>query len=98
MYGNYEYLGKSFGLSTIEKLLHSLDDKCQKFIEGSKLTGSVFVNSALLVKVVRDYFADIDRLKQFHLIEEINSIKVYSYLLFWFLRYKPIQITQGTVK
>ncbi len=49
---------------------------------------------SLLNQAVIDYFADIDRLKNFHKIDKINYLKVHAYSAYWLLRRKPIQIIQ----
>ncbi len=48
----------------------------------------------LLFEVVLNYFADIQRLKEFHEIERVNSEKIAAYTAFWLLRIKPIQIVR----
>ena len=41
-----------------------------------------------------DYFADIQRLKDFHGIELANKNKIVAYEAHWILRRKPIQIVK----
>lgn len=57
----------------------------------------VVVNKSLLWQSIIDYTVDIRRLKDFHVgIDHENERKVRSYLMFWFLRHKPIQVTGET--
>lgn len=52
----------------------------------------VFINRYSLSCMLVDYFIDVGRLKDFHQIKHINSIKIVSYISYWFLRRKPIQV------
>ena len=53
-----------------------------------------FVDEDLLHHAVMDYFADIQRLKDFHGIELANKNKIVAYEAHWILRRKPIQIVK----
>lgn len=52
----------------------------------------VDVNELVLGFALIDYFEDVERLKLFHNVEHINSVKVVSYMSYWILRRKPIQL------
>ncbi len=54
------------------------------------------LNLSILGDTLIDYFEDIRRLKEFHTIEHINSIKLVAYMAYWILRRKPIQIFDVT--
>jgi hypothetical protein len=41
------------------------------------------------------YFSDIVRLKDFHMIETTNPVKMFAYSFYWFLRVKPVQIIKA---
>ena len=69
-------------LSNIEKYIGTL--KCP--------SDSVSINKFSLSCMLIDYFIDVSRLKDFHKIQHINSIKIVAYTSYWFLRRKPIQI------
>ena len=48
----------------------------------------------LLFEVVLNYYADINRIKEFHEIEKVNNEKIAASTAFWLLRIKPIQVVQ----
>ncbi len=73
----------------------SLLDDMNHFIEVSNLTNEVYVNELSLGYSIVDYFEDIDRLKHFHKVEHVNAIKIVSYLSYWLLRRKPIQLKEN---
>ena len=62
------------------------------FIKEADFEQKVIVNELSLGYMLVDYFEDIRRLKEFHSIEHVNSIKIVAYTSYWFLRRKPIQI------
>lgn len=70
----------------------SLYSQIQLYINKSGYKEDVVINDILLGYTLVDYFSDIDRLKIFHNIEHINSIKLISYTVYWLLRRKPIQL------
>lgn len=70
----------------------SLYKQIQLYIDKSGYNEDVVINDVLLGYTLVDYFSDIDRLKTFHNIEHINSIKLISYTVYWLLRRKPIQL------
>jgi hypothetical protein len=51
------------------------------------------VDDNILCHLVLDYFADIQRLKDFHGISNANKIKIVAYTSYWLCRRKPIQFT-----
>lgn len=89
---DYEEIIEHFGKEKIMSRFNALEDYLNIFIERSKFKDNVVVSYSLLNQAVIDYFADIDRLKNFHHIEKINFIKVHAYSAYWLLRRKPIQI------
>ncbi len=50
------------------------------------------LNSILLGNTVMDYYTDMVRIKEFHPIEFTNVYKRIGYMVYWFLKRKPIQI------
>ncbi len=50
------------------------------------------LNSILLGNTVMDYYTDMVRIKEFHPIEFTNVYKSIGYMVYWFLKRKPIQI------
>lgn len=53
---------------------------------------SIVLNKLSLGYALVDYFEDIQRLKMFHKVEHVNSIKIVSYTAFWLLKRKPIEV------
>lgn len=67
----------------------------QSVISAMNLQDSVRVDTDLLGKAIIDYFADIDRLKDFEEIDKANVNKIYGYMTFWLARRSPIQIIKN---
>lgn len=63
----------------------------QDVLEGMGILDKVSINTAILGKAILDYFEDIDKLKKYEGIENINVDKIYGYETFWLLRRSPIQ-------
>jgi hypothetical protein len=63
-----------------------------KFINTKNITQNVRVDGKILKRAIYDYFVDIARIKEFHKLEKINVEKIYSYMSYWLLRRKPIQV------
>ncbi len=71
----------------------ALYDDITNYIETLDLKDTqVVLNKNSLGFLLVDYFMDIGRLKEFHHIDHVNSIKIVSYISYWFLRRKPIQV------
>lgn len=71
----------------------ALYDDITNYIEALDLKDTqVVLNKNSLGFLLVDYFMDIGRLKEFHHIDHVNSIKIVSYISYWFLRRKPIQV------
>lgn len=66
-----------------------------KFLEANKFQDIAFVDKYALGFALIDYFEDIDRLKRFHNIEHVNSIKIVSYTSYWLLRRNVIQTKES---
>lgn len=77
-----------------EKRFTALLNDMLDFINEAGLEQKVVVNELALGYMLVDYFEDIRRLKVFHNIEHVNSIKIVAYTSYWFLRRKPIQLLQ----
>ena len=75
-----------------EERYEHLLSQIQDVLEALGVMDSVTINTGLLGLSLLNYFEDIERLKDFELIEKANTSKVYSYGTFWLLRNKPIQI------
>lgn len=74
-----------------ERFIAILTDMRQ-LIKQMNCEDKVSINELLLGYTLVDYFEDVRRLKQFHRVEHINSIKVVAYTSYWLLRRKPIQV------
>lgn len=75
-----------------KKRYASLYEQMQNYINASGFSDKVTIDEIILGCMLVDYFADIERLKEFHKVDHINSIKLTAYTVYWFLRRKPIQI------
>lgn len=62
------------------------------FIKAAGLEEKVKVNELVLGYALVDYFEDIRRLKEFHKVPHINSIKIVAYISYWLVRRKPLQL------
>lgn len=75
-----------------EKRFDVLFQEINHFIKEDQSEGSAYVNEMILGYALLDYFEDVERLKAFHKVEHINSIRIISYTAFWLLKRKPIQV------
>lgn len=73
---------------------HALSTDIQKYIDVSDLSKKVELNNVMLACAIVDYFEDIERLKVFHNVSHVNSIKIISYTAYWLLKRKPIQVIE----
>lgn len=71
---------------------------CERLTEYHKIRNDVCIPADLINEVVLNYFTDIYRYKNFHRIDRINTIKIAAYTVFWFLRIRPIQISDNCQK
>lgn len=62
------------------------------YIKASGYEDKVLINELSLGYALIDYFEDIRRLKNFHHVPHINSIKLIAYMAYWLLRRKPLQV------
>lgn len=89
---DYEKIVAHFGKDKIMQRYQTLEEYLNIFIDRSNFKKNAAVSNSLLNQAVIDYFADIDRLKDFHPIGHTNYIKIHAYTAYWLLRRKPIQI------
>jgi len=66
--------------------------RVHEFVTMKKITKHVRVDYSMIRTAVYDYFIDVARLKEFHVIEHINREKITGYIAYWLLRRKPIQV------
>lgn len=88
---DYIYLVNKHKADIIDRC-NNLERRAQEFIRNKGYVGSVIVNHAMLNIMVIDYFADLDRLKDFHDIEHANKNKITAYTVYWWLRRRPLQV------
>ena len=87
-----EKIIEHFGEVKIVDRYDYIRSKISDFLTAKKVLDYTLINSDILDQVIIDYFADILRLKEFHEIDKANSKKITSYMAYWLLRRKPIQI------
>ena len=96
-YFSCEDLIKYFGEDKFEERYNSTLKMMEKFIFTNDLSGKVVIDRMILANVIIDYFSDVKRLKEFHKdIKKINSEKVISYMSYWMLHRKPIQVIENS--
>ena len=91
---DYVNLVERFGEDKIKNRLTSIDECMSVFIKRMGYEEKCKISTGILYQAIIDYFADIDRLKEFHHIDSINYIKIHAYTSYWLLRRKPIQIIE----
>ncbi len=87
----YESLIETVGEKTINEFMGFLQEQCEQFLREASYEGSVVCNDRILFHALLDYYSDIERLKQFHHIQNIRTNKVFAYVAYWILRRKPLQ-------
>ena len=75
----------------------ALYDSMTEFIHSLDFDNKAYVNKYALGFALLDYFEDIDRLKRFHNINHVNSIKIISYISFWLLKRNVIQAREDDI-
>lgn len=75
-----------------ENRFEALLTEMYQYIEVSEFQDKVMVNELLLGYTLLDYFEDIRRLKEFHGLKHINSVKIVAYTSYWLLKRKPLQV------
>ncbi len=88
----YAYLVGKFTEARITSRHTWLTSLALDWLERHDYSDKIGVVSEIIDQIVIDYFVDIDRLKEFTNIERVNQTKIYSYLAYWILRRKPLQV------
>lgn len=88
----YAYLVEKFSKERLLSRHKWLNDIMLSWIEQHNYSEKLAIMSEQTDHIIIDYFVDIDRLKDFSEIEKTNTIKIYSYLAYWMLRRKPLQV------
>jgi hypothetical protein len=100
---NYNYLIESFGEEKLrdryELLLAKSETLINSFCDSldTELKKCFYINELIVQDIIINYFADIDRLKKFHGIDKVNSIKIAAYTAYWFSKLRPIQIIKSGI-
>ena len=66
---DYEEIIKNFGREKLIKRYNTLRQYMEQYIQRTEYSGKVQIADSVLNQAVIDYFADIDRLKNFHKID-----------------------------
>lgn len=91
IYSNYHSLIEEFGIDTIKDRYKIIYAEIQEFFSSIKSDEKLHIDEVILMHAILDFFTDVSRLKNFHKIQNVNSIKNIAYESFWLLRRKPIQ-------
>jgi len=94
---SYQYLIDEFSEEKLESRFQFIQYECLDILKrfnSETLDTSIYfdVSGSIVQDIVINYFADIDRLKKFHGINKVNSIKIASYSSYWVSKLKPIQL------
>ena len=93
----YQTLIETVGKTVINEFMSFLQEQCEKFLQEASYKDSVVCNDRILFHALLDYYSDIERLKQFHNIENIRTNKVFAYIAYWILRRKPLQFASEDI-
>lgn len=88
-------VGENEFLSRFSELQKQIDEfliASQYITLSAEEENNVECNDRILYHVLLDYYADIQRLKEFHEIKHTKTDKNIAYLAYWILKRKPIQI------
>lgn len=91
-YVRYDELISVVKREVIESRIRQISQEMVDFLKAREMSEVAYVNEMALAHAVMDYFADIQRLKDYQKIEHINEIKIKAYETFWLLQRKPIQL------
>ncbi|MCM1189208.1 MAG: hypothetical protein NC541_07910 [bacterium] len=94
----YQSLIEKIGDNTVDEFMRFLQEQCELFLREASYKGSVVCNDRILFHAILDYYSDIERLKQFHHIEDVRTNKVFAYIAYWILRRKPLQFINDDIE
>lgn len=86
IYTNYQPLVEEFGEETITDRYSIIYTEMQEFFKSIRSNDKLSIDNVVLMHAILDYYSDVSRLKSFHKIKNINSIKSIAYESFWLLR------------
>lgn len=90
--GTYAYIKNVFTEERIRSRHRWLTSLALDWLDSHDLSDKVGIVSEIIDQILIDYFVDVDRLKTFTDIKRINQTKIYSYMAYWILRRKPLQV------
>ena len=93
---DYKALLEKVGIEQFRERLSELIRSAESFISNAGYEKDVQCNERIMLSVVLDYYADIERLKEFHKIKNVRTEKIFAYLIAWILRRKPLQFIHYT--
>lgn len=94
----YDEIIRQVGEDKFERRLNELCDSAETFISAAGYGEHVECNRRIMLNVLLDYYADIFRLKDFHLIEKVRTEKIFAYTVAWIVKRKPLQFVHFTVE
>jgi len=99
----FDYLNRDdiieiYGKDELEKIWNVLFQEIGEFLDKNGYSSIASIDKHLLANAVLDYLEDINRLRNFHRIDEINSQKNIAYTAYWLLHRRPIQICDAQSK
>lgn len=84
--------------STILEAAHEYNQKVNAMTtEKAGVSVKFLISENLLKQALIDAFDDLMRLKDYHVTTDPNRLKEMSYIVFWFLRHKPISLEDESV-
>jgi len=92
---SYEYLIKHFTEKEIKDRFLVIYNGAREYIQQAGISECTAVNEFIIDEILLDYYADIDRLKDFHNIELAEPKKVAAYTSYWIQKRKPIQLIKN---
>lgn len=92
IYTDYSGILEEFTEEVVNSRYAAFYQEIQAFAKSLEVADRIQIDESVLTHAVMDYFTDISRLKKFHQIKHINSLKAIAYESYWLLRRKPIQI------
>ncbi len=93
-YNYSKYLDTPEKKNKFELRFKELVKTANEFIEEAGYSENVECNERIMLNVILDYYADIDRLKQFHDVDLVRPTKMIAYTVAWIVRRKPLQFVR----
>ena len=88
---DYSDMIRDIGELKFKERFTELLDTMDQFLQEAGYTDNVKCNERIVLMVLLDYWSDLYRMKDFHLIEKARTEKIFSYLIAWIIKRKPLQ-------